>query len=70
MKFQQLTYDYLKIIEENKQLKKTESEFKKEIQVLIKGRDSFKEQFLELREINKDLKQRFISIEKQVTDHV
>ncbi len=43
---------------------------RKEVQNLQKGRDSFKEQFLDLREINKDLRQRFMEIERQVSQYL
>lgn len=55
-KFLIMSEEYTKLTEENKILKQRDIEQKKEIQMLSKGRDSFKEQFLELREINKDLK--------------
>lgn len=43
-------------LEENKEIKGSEENLKKEVELMIKARDSFKQQFLELREINKDLK--------------
>ena len=55
-KFYMLSDEYAKVCEENKAMKQRDHEQTKEILLLSKGRDSFKEQFLELREINKDLK--------------
>lgn len=37
---------------------------------MIKARDSFKQQYMELKEINKELKSQFKDIEMQVTDCV
>lgn len=63
-KYIQLSEEYRKTLEENRSLRLKECDLKKEVQSLQKGRDSFKEQFLELREINKDLKRRFLEIER------
>ena len=68
-KYIQLSEEYRKTLEENRGLRAKEVDLKKEVQTLKKGRDSFKEQFLELREINKDLKRRFIEIEGQMGEY-
>jgi len=41
---------------ENTDYKKTLAKCKEEINTLERARDTFKQQFLELREVNKDLK--------------
>ena len=69
-KFMVLSDDYTRLVEENKVLKKNEQEMKKEIQGLVKGRDGFKEQFLELKEINRDLKMKFTLVEQQVSEYI
>ena len=63
-KYTTLSLDYKRLIDENQILRKSEAEVKKELKEMVRGRDAFKEQFLELREINKDLRQRFKEIEK------
>jgi hypothetical protein len=42
-KFSILTDDYVRVVEENKMMRKQEMENKKEAMNLIKGRDNFKE---------------------------
>jgi hypothetical protein len=44
----------------------TLSKCKEELNTLERARDTFKQQFLELREVNKDLKAQFKQIESQM----
>lgn len=70
VKYENLHLEFKKMIDENRQLKQNDSTLKQEINQLTKGRDSFKEQFLELREINKELRIRFKEIENQVEEWI
>ncbi|CDW87088.1 kinesin-like protein [Stylonychia lemnae] len=67
-RYEQLSREYQHTLEVNKQLSGKDIEQRREIQGLQNGRDSFKEQFLELKQFNKDLKNRFIEIERQVSE--
>lgn len=51
---------------ETQQMKEELKNSKNDIQVLERARDSFKTQFMELKEINKDLKAQFKQIESQL----
>jgi hypothetical protein len=42
---------------------------KAELQKAISGRETFKEQFMEMREVNKDLKLHFSKLERQVAEY-
>jgi predicted nuclease of restriction endonuclease-like (RecB) superfamily len=58
-----LIAEYQEASEDNQKLKNKISEQETELTALERARDNFKAQFLELREINKDLRTQFNTIQ-------
>ena len=55
-KFSEVTDQYIKAKEELAQLRVTEINLNEQLEQSNQGRQNFKEQYLEMREVNKDLK--------------
>ena len=58
-KFSEVTDQYIKAKEELAQLRVTEINLNEQLEQSNQGRQNFKEQYLEMREVNKDLKLHF-----------
>ena len=58
------------VSDDNQKLKMKISEQETEVSTLERARDNFKAQFLELREINKDLRTQFNTIQAQMQSYI
>jgi len=58
------------VSDDNQKLKMKLSEQETEVSTLERARDNFKAQFLELREINKDLRTQFNTIQAQMQSYI
>jgi hypothetical protein len=69
LKFEEISDQYVKCKEELAVLRRNEITLKGELQKATVGRETFKEQYMEMREINKDLKLHFSKLERQVAEY-
>lgn len=67
-KFSEVSEQLIKAKEEVATLRITEVKLKDEVEQVTKGRQNFKEQYLEMREVNKDLKLHFSKLQKRIDE--
>lgn len=67
LKFEDISQQYIRCKEENQQLLNAEDNLNNDFRESEKARLSYKEQYLEMRQLNKDLKLHFTQLEKRVT---
>ena len=65
-KFQEISEQYLTCKEEVSTLRKSEFALQEELKSQKTATQNYKEQYLEMREVNKDLKQHFGKLQRQV----
>ena len=65
-KFQEISEQYLVCKEEVQTLRKSEFNLREELKAQKVATQNYKEQFLEMREVNKDLKLHFSKLQRQV----
>ena len=67
-KFSEVSEQYIKAKEELANLRVTEINLNEQLSSANKGRQNFKEQYLEMREVNKDLKLHFSKLQQRIDE--
>jgi len=67
-KFSDVSEQLIKAKEEVAQLRLTELQLSEQVEQVTRGRQNFKEQYLEMREVNKDLKLHFGKLQQRIEE--
>ena len=67
-KFSEVSEQYIKAKEELANLRVTEINLNEQLSSANQGRQNFKEQYLEMREVNKDLKLHFSKLQQRIDE--